>query len=398
MSTYLCKVVDTQGKRLSFRREAAHEASVLRDLNHEGYFILSVVPASSGSDIRVPKLKPALVLELTQILATLMANGLKLKEALSISQRLGGKTVTPLLNHLEAQIGKGDSLFDALSGWKSGFSPLYLGLVRIGEKTGDLATIFQRLSEYLVSRQTIRDKSVNSIVYPIFVLSVAVIGIILLATLVLPGLTGMIGSLNPQAAALYQRNVLGFQLGALVFVILIASLAVVVGVSLRLRSRNREWARRTDAFLLRLPLLKTFFQYSFGLNFSFAMETLLTSGYSLEDALEESSWVVGNLHYRDAMIRARDSVVKGIVLSEALRQEKTFPQVLIGWMAIGEGAHDLVKSFAQVRAYYQKETDKLYARFMNLAEPALIVLVGVILVTLILTFVTPIFSMMGNLL
>ena len=83
---------------------------------------------------------------------------------------------------------------------------------------------------------------------------------------------------------------------------------------------------------------------------------------------------------------------------EALREEKTFPQVLIGWMAIGEGAHDLVKSFAQVRAYYQKETDKLYARFMNLAEPALIVTVGVILVTLILTFVTPIFSMLGSLL
>ncbi len=398
MSTYVCRVVDSQGKRQVFHREAAHEASVLRDLNQEGYFILSVAPVSSRAEKTAPRLRPALVLELTQILATLMANGLKLKEALSISQRLGGKTVTPLLNHLEAQVGKGDSLFEALSGWKSGLSPLYLGLVRIGEKTGDLATIFQRLSEYLVSRQSIRDKSVNSIVYPVFVLSVAVIGIVLLATLVLPGLTGMIGSLNPQAAALYQSNVLGFQLGAAFFVLLLVSATVLIVILVRLRSASAQWAERTDGFLLRLPLLKTFFQYSFGLNFSFAMETLLTSGYSLEDALEESSWVVGNLHYRQALIRARDSVVKGVLLSEALRNEKTFPQVLIGWMAIGEGAHDLVKSFAQVRAYYQKETDKLYARFMNLAEPALIVFVGVILVTLILTFVTPIFSMLGNLL
>ena len=396
--TYLCKVVDPQGKRQVFRRESAHESSILRDLNQEGYFILSVTVSSASTDVRIPRLKPALVLEFTQIMATLMANGLKLKEALSISQRLGGKSVTPLLNHLEAQIGKGDSLFQALSGWKSGFTPLYLGLVRIGEKTGDLATIFQRLSDYLVSRQTIRDKSVNSMVYPAFVLSVAVIGIVLLATLVLPGLTGMIGSLNPQAAELYKSNVVGFQLGAGFFVVIIIALAILVIVSLQLRTRNLDWARRTDAFLLATPLLKTFFQYSFGLNFSFAMETLLTSGYSLEDALEESSWVVGNLTYREALIRARDSVVKGVLLSDALRQEKVFPQVLIGWMAIGEGAHDLVKSFAQVRTYFQKETDKLYARFMNLAEPALIVTVGVVLVTLILTFVTPIFSMMGNLL
>lgn len=398
MSTYLCKVVDPQGRRQVLRREAAHEASVLRDLNQEGYFILSVNRTSASADGSVPRLKPAIVLEFSQIMATLMANGLKLKEALSISQRLGGKSVTPLLNHLEAQIGKGDSLFQALSGWKSGFSPLYLGLVRIGEKTGDLATIFQRLSDYLVSRQTIRDKSINSIVYPAFVLSVAVIGIVLLATLVLPGLTGMIGSLNPQAAELYQRNVRGFQWGAGFFIGTVAATGIFVAVSIRWRTSNLTWARKTDALLLKAPILRTFFQYSFGLNFSFAMETLLTSGYSLEEALEESSWVVGNLTYREALLRVRDSVVKGVLLSEALRQERIFPQVLIGWMAIGEGAHDLVKSFSQVRTYFQKETDKLYARFMNLAEPALIVTVGVVLVTLILTFVTPIFSMMGNLL
>ncbi len=243
-------------------------------------------------------------------------------------------------------------------------------MVRIGEKTGDLSTIFQRLSEYLISRQAIRDKSINSVIYPLFVLSVALIGIVLLATLVLPGLTGMIGSLNPQSAALYQRNVLGFQVGAAVFVFITAALLIAVVGAFRLRTGNVVWAERTDAFLLRVPLLKTFLQYSFGLNFSFAMETLLTSGYSLEDALEEGSWVASNLFYRKALVRARDSVVKGILLSDALRQEKAFPQVLIGWMAIGEGAHDLIKSFSQVRAYYQKETDKLYARFMNLAEPA----------------------------
>ncbi len=91
MSTYLCKVVDPQGNRQVFHRDAAHEASVLRDLNHEGYFILSVSPAQTKSAPNASRIKPALVLEFTQILATLMSNGLKLKEALSISQRLGGK-------------------------------------------------------------------------------------------------------------------------------------------------------------------------------------------------------------------------------------------------------------------------------------------------------------------
>jgi len=398
MSTFICSVVDAQGKRTEFRRDAAHEAAILRDLNQEGYFILSVKSASSGTELHVRKLKPALVLEFTQILATLMANGLRLKEALSIARRIGGKSVSPLLQHIEERVGKGDSLFESIASWQSSFSPLYLGLVRIGEKTGDLATIFQRLSEYLVGRQALRSKTVNSLVYPVFVLSVAVIGIVLLATLVLPGLTGMIGSLNHQAAELYQRNVSRFQAGAAVVVAILAAAGAFIGLSFRLRSRNVELARRLDSFMLRVPIVRVFLRVAFGLNFSFAMETLLTSGYPLEEALEESSWVISNLRYRDGVMKVRDLVVKGVILSEAMRQQGIFPQVLIGWMAVGEGAHDLVKSFAQVRVYYQQETDKLYSRFMNLAEPALIVTVGIILITLILTFITPIFTMLGNLL
>jgi len=323
---------------------------------------------------------------------------LGLKEALSIARHVSGGAVGPLLRQVEERVAKGDSLFESLLPWKAEFSPLYLGLVRIGEKSGDLSTIFQRLGDYLSGRQTLRDKIVNSLVYPVFVLGVAVVGIVLLATLVLPKLTGMIGSLNPQAAALYQKNVDSFQVGAALVVGFIVLLGALVGFSFRLRSRDAAWSRRFDAFLLRVPVAGTFIRFSFGLNFSFAMETLLTSGYSLEDALEESSWVIGNIKYKESLLSAREDVVKGILLSEALRNEKIFPEALVGWMAVGEGANDLVKSFVQVRAYFQKESDKLFSRFMNLAEPALIVTVGIILVTLILTFITPIFTMLGNLL
>ena len=207
MSVYICRVVDAEGKRSSFRREAAHEAAVLRDLNQEGYLILSVAPASESDVPSGAKLKRGVPLEFTQIMATLMANGLGLKEALAIARRIGGGDVAPLLRLIEERVGKGDSLFESLSAWKAEFSPLYLGLIRIGEKSGDLATIFQRLADYLAGRQAVRDKLVNSLVYPVFVLGVALVGIVLLATLVLPRLTGMIGSLNPQAASLYRRNV-----------------------------------------------------------------------------------------------------------------------------------------------------------------------------------------------
>jgi len=398
MSTFVCRVVDPGGKRQILRRDAAHEAAILRDLNQEGYLILAVTPASELDRLPRRSLKPALVLEFTQILATLMANGLGLKEALSVARHVATGQVAPLLARVEERVAKGDSLHDSLSAWAAGFPPLYRGLIRIGEKSGDLGAIVQRLADYLAGRQALRDRMVNSLVYPVFVLSVAVIGIVLLATLILPKLTGMIGSLNPRAAALYQANVAGFQRGAGLLVILVLVAVAALVLILRMRRKNIDLALRVDSLLLKLPAVGRFLQFSFGLNFAFAMETLLSSGYPLEEALEESSWVISNRRYKQSLLSARDRVVKGARLSEALRAEAIFPQAVVGWMAVGEGAHDLVKSFAQLRAYYQKETDKVYARFMNLAEPALIVAVGLVLVILILTFITPIFTMLGELL
>ena len=93
---------------------------------------------------------------------------------------------------------------------------------------------------------------------------------------------------------------------------ILAAAGGFVGLSFRARARNVELARRLDSFMLGIPMVRIFLRVSFGLNFSFAMETLLTSGYPLEEALEESSWVVGNLRYRDGLLRVRDLVVKGV--------------------------------------------------------------------------------------
>ncbi len=396
--TFVCRVIDAGGKRTVLRRDAPHEDSIVRDLNQEGYFILSVASASHDRGGGTTRLKSAVVLEFSQILATLTANGLAIKEALTIAQRLGGKAVAPLLNDVEVRVAKGSSLFDALSAWESSFSPLYLGLVRIGEKTGDLSSIFQQLVGYLAGRQVLRDKTVNSLVYPAFVLGLAFVGSILLLTVVLPGLTGMVSSLNPQAAAVYQGNVGRFQVVGGIVLAALALVAAAVITALSRRKSDDAWALRVDALLLRVPLWGAFTRASFGFNFSFAMETLLSTGYPLEEALQESSWVVGNRRYREGLIRARDSMLKGVPLSEALRAQKVFPEVLIGWMAVGEGAQDLVRSFAQVRAFYQRDIDKLFSRFMNLVEPSLIVGVGVVLLVMILNFITPVFTMMGNLL
>jgi len=399
MRTFISRVVDDKGKRSTLIREGAHEGAIIRDLNQEGYYILSVKTVDQDSGQGLQKVSPKAVLEFTQILMTLSSNGLKLKEALSIAKRLGSPLVNPLLIDIEARVAKGSSLYDALSAWKRSFSSLYLGLIRIGEKTGDLSAIFKRLSDYLVGRQALREKTISALIYPAFVMAIAILGAVLLVTLVLPGLSGMVSSLNPKAALLYQTNLKSFQFNAAVFLVVLMLCLLGVWRAFSLRHHNPAWALRLDSFILKVPLAGSFRRSFFGFNFSFAMETLLSSGYPLEEALEESSLVIDNRLYRKAMLNAREGITKqGLTFSQALKNERVFPPILVDWMAVGEGAQDLIGSFGQVRAFYQKETERLFSGFMGLIEPALIVVVGIVMLVMILNFITPIFTMMGNLL
>ncbi len=261
-----------------------------------------------------------------------------------------------------------------------------------------MAAIFARLATYLLSRKTLRDKTVSALVYPAFILSVVVVGLVLLAIFVLPNLTGMISSMNAKAAQQYQLNIEGFQVKLIITIILFIIIALGVTLALVAKKTRPLWAIFIDGLFLKIPGLRGFLAANFGLNFAFAMETLLNSGYTLEEALQEGEAVAENQRFALGLSRAREKVMKGLKFSESLQEENVFPSLLVGWMAIGEGAHDLVKSFAQIRTYYQSELDKLFTRVMNLAEPVLIAVVGAILLMVIMTFITPIFTMMQNVL
>ena len=123
------------------------------------------------------------------------------------------------------------------------------------------------------------------------------------------------------------------------------------------------------------------------------MHTLLEGGYTLEDALEESKKVVNNVAFQSSISRIRDKIIKGDELSKAFLEESVFSEHISKWIAIGERSGHMKQVFQQLSQYYQNEIDKWITRFMGMIEPALILLVGVVVVLIVVFFITPIFSM-----
>jgi type II secretory pathway component PulF len=179
------------------------------------------------------------------------------------------------------------------------------------------------------------------------------------------------------------------------FVLLLVAAVIVLKKTGR---RFPEAGRYFDYIMLRLPLAGKFLASWESLNFSFAMEVLTSGGVSVEAALGEAEGVVSNSAYRMALREVLEDVLNGMNLSQAFCGKKIFPPCLGRWTAIGESSGRTEKIFAQVRSYFQEEIDKLTDRFLLLIEPALIVLIGVVILIFVIGVVLPLFSVYGNIL
>lgn len=397
MAIFRARVADSGGRIDSVVRAAPSADVAGRELAVEGAYVLSieaVEPVSSGD---LPRCTATIVREFTDSLSTLLSAGLNLTDALEVQQTVfdtgdGAR----LLSFLRARIERGDLLSSALSEFDRGFSPVYRGLVRIGEQIGSLSGVMARLSSYLKRRKQLRDKLLGSLTYPAVVLVVAAAGVVVIGTVVLPRVQVMfeeLGTAVPRAALEATRSLAGLAYGIGVPTVLV----VLVVVSL-IVARNGRSAVAVDRALLRLPVVGSLIRRGEMLSFLFAMETLTDGGVPVETALREASGVLDNRALARATREMAARVTDGGALSKGFAESGLFPRRLAVWARIGERTGDAGAVFGQLRGYYEEEMNRWIDRFMTLIEPALIVAVGAIMLVLVVTFIVPLFGAFGSVL
>jgi type II secretory pathway component PulF len=400
MAVFLCKVADNDGRILEFSRESSSEDALLRELQSENYHPLDIAAETdrgAEKSSRVKRFKPRAVLDFTDTLGLLLSSGLSLKDALQVALTIFKKGhERQIIARILDQLNKGVSFFNALVGFGDNFPPLYRGLVRIGEKIGSLDTIFSRLSKYLSDNKKIRDKIVGSLMYPLFIVLLIVVGAILMTFVAFPALAGVFTQLGSDAAKEIETRLIIYNIAmGLVFAVILG-LSAAMAVMMFLRKRGDAIGIRIDAFLIRLPIFGTITLYRESMNFLFAMETLTGSGYSIEEALNEASLVLKNHALKSAVGEIRERVIRGESIATAFQNQKLFPERISQWLLVGERSGQVEKVFAQLNTYYQGEIDKWTTRFMGLVEPVLIIFVGAAVMIFVLLFILPIFTMYGS--
>ncbi|MBN1243781.1 MAG: type II secretion system F family protein [Spirochaetales bacterium] len=397
MARFRVRLVDADGRRRRDTVEASDAESAIRVVEGKGLIAIGVEP-DERSPHRISRVGGKPLADFTSLSASLLSAGLTLRDALSVvAETAERQDVRKLASDLGTRIDAGSSLHDAFDELGYAVPPVYRGLVRIGERVGALDAVFPRLAAQLESTRAAREKLVAALIYPSIVLLLAIFGLFGLSIWILPRLAAVFGEIGGEGPSLSDR-VGAARAVTTGLVLLLSALSVALAAALVWRGRHEGFARTFDAALLRIPLLGKSLAERASLSFAFAMESLVAGGLPIDEALLESASAVGNRAVAADILAIRESVLKGKPLSQSVEAARRLPRYLGQWFAVGERTGKVEAVFGQLRAYYQRSTERALERAMALVEPGIILLVGMLLLGIVVFFIVPLFSAYGSLL
>ncbi|WP_318661694.1 type II secretion system F family protein [Treponema sp.] len=342
------------------------------------------------------KVSEKLILSFTENMSVLINSGLSVMESLNVALRIDdSKENVKLCTLLTNELSDGESFYDALRNASDDFKGLYAALIKIGEKTGSINLVLERLSEYLRKKKEIKEKIRSALSYPLIVFVTAFIVILVIMFFVFPKLETVFDVISEGATEFESVSMKVKSTSRLISfsaLFLLMSIFVITAVY----KKNVCAKKKIDKVLFKIPLVKNYLSMMCTYDFAFSMKLLCSSGVSVVEALEESGHVVKNEYYRKQIEDVKISVSEGNGFSVSMNDKNVFPKYLKTWIGIGETAGNVSGVFDQVYKYYGSRSEYILKEIAGNAESVFILITGIIIFVLVCQFVLPVFSILGR--
>ena len=399
MGAYRYIAVDQRGKEQKGILEGDTPRQIRQYLRERSLLPVRVTEVESRSPTqfrrfslarRVSALDLAL---LTRQLATLVRAGLPLEEALlAVSEQSERSRIKGILLGVRAKVLEGHTLASGLEGFPNAFPNVYRATVAAGEQAGKLDSVLERLADYTESRHSLRQKVSHALIYPTVLTGLALAIVVLMLVYVVPKVVGVFETTGQTLPILTRMLIwLSTFLQDWWWLVLGGIAAVAVAVN-RLLSREDN-RRRYHRWLLALPV---FGRVSRGINtarFTRTLSILTSSGVPVLEALKIGGSVVTNLPMRDAVEAATVRVREGGAIGRALALSRLFPPMSIHLISSGEASGELDAMLERAAGHQENEMDSLLGTMLSILEPALIIIMGLIVLAIVLAILLPIFQM-----
>lgn len=398
MPHYHYQGTNQTGKQVAGTMDAASEAEVRSGLRKTRIRV-SVVqekPRSANNFFR-GRVKLKDVSTFTRQFASMSSAAIPLVECL---EAIGGQTENRTLREavlkICSDVRSGMSLAEALSRHPKIFNRLYCSMVRAGEAAGILSDILLRLADYQEKAVGIMRRVKGAFAYPVLVAIVALGALVALMTYVVPTFATMLTELGAQLP-LSTRFVMAvsdiFKIWLLPGVLLAGGGAAATGYFYR---RNASVKLFIDTMLLRLPLFGDLQKKSAVSRFSRTFGSLLAGGVPIAEALEITSSTSGNALLEKGFMKTLEAIRGGRPLAGPLRETGVFPPMVVQMIGVGEKSGKLPEMLAKVSDYYDTEVDTAITTLTSVLEPALIVIMGIIIAGVLISMYLPMFEMVNS--
>ncbi len=393
MAQYNYKAMDKNGKAKKGSIEAINPEKAKEKLKSEGLIVQEIKEQGVAKAGRGKKVKDKDLAVFCKQFASVLNAGVTIISALEMmSEQLENKTLQRALQEAQAYVQKGGTLADAFKLNPKVFPPIMINMTAAGEMSGNLEICFERLTTHFETANALHSKVKGAVTYPIVILIVVVAVVAVLLVGVIPQFSQMFDDLGSELPAATQMLVnLSDFLQHKWYVVIIIVAALVFG--LKAFGKTEAGSLMYAKIGMKAPLFGNLTVKSAAATFSRTMATLMASGISLIDAVEQVAKMINNRIIREALLDAKTQIAKGVPLSKPLRDCGIFPPMLPQMTRIGEETGNIEDMMDKVADYYEMEVNDATDALTAAMEPLIIVIMGVVVGGIVMAIYSPMLSM-----
>ena len=396
MSTFKYVAKNKDSRTVAGKIAAESKTAVIEELRKREFVIISIdeikEAAAKQKTFRSKKVKPDEIVIFSRQLATMVDAGIPIMQGIdALQEQVTHPTFKRVLVTIRDDIQHGNSLSAAFAKHPAVFDSLYVNMIKVGETGGVLSKILDRISSYLEKTLRLKRKVQSALIYPIVVVSMAIIITVILLVKVVPTFAGIYASFNRELPAMTQLLIAISNLLRHYLLFLVIGV-IVIAVGLKQWHKTPQGALIIDRAVLKLPIFGDLLRKVAISRFSRTLATLIQSGVPILESLEIVGKTIGNRLLELVVEDVKTSVREGESLAAPLSKSGVFPAMVTRMIGIGEKSGQMEKMLLKIAEFYDDQVDAAVDGLTSIIEPLIIGFLGIVIGFIVIALFLPIIT------
>ncbi len=399
MPNYFYIAKNLKGETISGYKEAENKHSLAKELREEGYILISVKVKNASSvkkGIVIPFLSKISLTDkvvFTRNLKVMVSAGVSLPRALDVlAEQTKNKCFKKIIFNLKEEIVKGKNLSQSLALYPNVFNDLFINMIKVGEESGSLEEVLSILAKQMEKDHRLVSRVRGAMMYPLVVITAMVIIGVLMMIMVIPKLSKVFSDLKINLP-LTTRIVIASGNFMAKYWFLVISFFIFSFFLLRGFLKTEQGRKIKDKIFLKIPLVSSIIQKTNSARTARTISSLIKAGVSIDRSLKITANTLGNVYYRQALLKSSQEIKKGTRLSDILGNYKDiYPSLVIQMIKVGEETGETAEILEHLANFYEEEVDNITKNFSSIIEPFLMLIVGAAVGFFAISIIQPIYG------